>query len=339
LKKNEDAGYIGVPNRNVIQATIANLRSRKQSTKITWTKTSNKLPEITKANDLARTGAGKEQDDLVDISIDPKLRITGAALSKLTQNRAYKAFREQKNRTLPVRNRTTANMRLAMEGARESFGTRPTEAQLWKSIRHRDIDRSTRYFLWMTMHDAYRIGGKWLNFAPQYHDRAYCTHCNNDIESMEHILVKCSSPGQKEVWDLTKSLLEWRNITWHTPKMSNILACAAPSFTSENGRRENGKERFFRIVVSSAVQTIWNARCERVIQRENAPFTSEEITNRWKKKINRRLELDCLMTRDRFGRKALKKDLVLHTWAGSILNEPQLPQDWMETDGVLVGIG
>ncbi|KAG7440717.1 uncharacterized protein BT62DRAFT_909824, partial [Guyanagaster necrorhizus] len=56
-----------------------------------------------------------------------------------------------------------------------------------------------RYFLWMTMHDIYRIGAKWLNFAPQYHDHAYCTHCHNDLESMCHILTKCSSLGQNEI--------------------------------------------------------------------------------------------------------------------------------------------
>ncbi|KAK0436131.1 hypothetical protein EV421DRAFT_1716134 [Armillaria borealis] len=78
--------------------------------------------------------------------------------------------------------------------------------------------------------------------------------------------------------------------------MSNILACAAPVFKSQSGHRESGKECFYQIVVSSSVQTIWNAHCERVIQCDNAPFSSEEIINKWKKKINRRLELDCLMT-------------------------------------------
>ncbi len=146
------------------------------------------------------------------------------------------------------------------------------------------------------MHDVYRIGGKWLHFNPQYHERVYCTHCNNSLESMEHILMRCSSPGQNEVWELTRKLLELKDISWHQPEMSNVLACAAPVFKSQSGHRESRKEHFYRIVVSSSVQTIWNAHCERVIQHNNAPFSSEEIINKWKKKINRRLELDCLMT-------------------------------------------
>ncbi|KAK0468843.1 hypothetical protein IW261DRAFT_1345740 [Armillaria novae-zelandiae] len=276
---------------------------------------------------------------IVDLNIDPKLQITGATLSKLTQKRAYQALRERSTQSLPRRAKTSANINLAIEGAKASFGKKTSEPALWKSLRHRDIDRSTRYFLWMTMHDAYRIGGKWLHFDPQYHERAYCSHCNNSLESMDHILLRCSSPGQREIWELTKKLLEMRGIPWHQPEMSNILTCAAPVFKSQSGHRESGKERFFRITISSSVQTIWNARCERVIQRDNAPFSNEEIINKWKKKVNRRLELDCLMTRERFGKKALSKDLVLKTWAGSILNEHQLPQDWTEADGVLVGIG
>ncbi|KAK0477999.1 hypothetical protein EDD18DRAFT_1087461 [Armillaria luteobubalina] len=156
---------------------------------------------------------------------------------------------------------------------------------------------------------------------------------------MEHILTECSSPGQKEIWELTRQLLKTRDIPWHPPKLSHILACASPVFKSPNGHRDKGKEHFFRIVVSSAAQTIWNTRCERVIQRENMPFTPEEIWNRWRKKVNSRLELDYLMTCDCFGKKAMNKDLVLMTWAGSIKNKHQFPKDWTEAVGVLVRMG
>ncbi|PBK84287.1 hypothetical protein ARMGADRAFT_1048260 [Armillaria gallica] len=327
FKKNEDAGFIGVPNKEIIQATIASLRSRKQTMMIEWIKKADRHPDHDKAKLLVIEGVEKQQDNTIKLDIDPKLKITGAALNKLSQNRAYKAFHEN------------ANIKLAIEGAKECFKINTTKAEIWKSIRSRDIDRSTRYLLWMMIHDAYRIGVKWLNFGPQYHPRAYCSHCNNNIENMCHILTECSSPGQKEIWELTKELLEQRDIPWCNPNILLILACTSPTFKSQNGHREYRKERFFKIVVSSSVQTIWNTWCERVIQQDNIPFTPEEIRNRWMKKINRRLELDCLMTKERFGKKALRKDLVIQTWAGSILNEHQLPQDWTEVGGVLVGMG
>ncbi|PBL04503.1 hypothetical protein ARMGADRAFT_911208, partial [Armillaria gallica] len=78
--------------------------------------------------------------------------------------------------------------------------------------------------------------------------------------------------------------------------------------------------------------------CEHVIQKENDPFSPIQIQNRWRKKVNQQLELDCLMTRNRFGKKALQKDLVLRTWLGVIENEQRLPRDWTEFDRVLVGM-
>ncbi len=57
-----------------------------------------------------------------------------------------------KKPNLPVRAKAAANVKQAIQGAKESFGSKPTEAALWKSIRHKDVDRNTRYFLWMALH-------------------------------------------------------------------------------------------------------------------------------------------------------------------------------------------
>ncbi|KAF9021559.1 hypothetical protein BDZ89DRAFT_957347 [Hymenopellis radicata] len=192
--------------------------------------------------------------------------------------------------------------------------------------------RSTRYFLWMAMHDAYRV-----HFQPEYHERAYCKHCPGEVESLEHILTKCTSPGQKEVWQLAKSVLENRLIPWREPSLATILSSPMPVFKDWNDKRETGKERRYRIVITSSAQVIWNARCERIIEHANAEFTTDQIQNRWRKKINRRLELDCLMTRKRFGKKAIPKKHVVMTWKGSLQDEYVLPKDWTEASGVLVG--
>ncbi|KAK0494236.1 hypothetical protein EDD18DRAFT_1077432 [Armillaria luteobubalina] len=73
LKKNKDAGYIGIPNRELIQATIANLRNRKQTTTMQWIKTTDGHQRNTTAKTLANDGARKNQDDHIDLDIDPKL--------------------------------------------------------------------------------------------------------------------------------------------------------------------------------------------------------------------------------------------------------------------------
>lgn len=231
------------------------------------------------ADTLAHEGANKEPDEDISLEITPTLRITGAALCEISQSRAYKAFRERSNQTQPRRRKAKENIQLAMTEAKRTFGTKPTEIKLWKSLRHRDVDRNTRCMLWMTMHDAYRVGAKWLQFTPQYHERAYCKYCNNNLESMEHILTECSSPGQHEIWQLARSLLERRGIPWHPPSLATILTCAIPEFKHPTGYRDSGKERFFRIVMSSSAQTIWSARCERVIQNENIPLPPKKVRN------------------------------------------------------------
>ncbi|KAG7443946.1 uncharacterized protein BT62DRAFT_901672 [Guyanagaster necrorhizus] len=198
LKRMKDMRYIGVSNKKILQVMVASFQSCKQ----------NKYHGIYNASRLAKEGAEHNQDDMIDLEVDPKLKITSASLSKLMQSQAYKAFQERKNQNLPLSAKTNTNMKLASQGVNEYFSMQTTSTALWKSICHKDIDLNTRYFLWMTMHNAYRIGEKWPNFIPQYHSRAYCAHCNNSIENMEHILTECSTPGQNEVWEFTKNLLE-----------------------------------------------------------------------------------------------------------------------------------
>ncbi len=117
----------------------------------------------------------------------------------MSQNQAYKVLQERENKESMQQKSTAENVKRAQLGAIASFGVKPNEAMLWKSLKHCDIDQNMSYLLWMTMHDAYRIGAKWLNFGPQYHKHGYCKHCDNCIEDMDHIMTACKTPGQEEV--------------------------------------------------------------------------------------------------------------------------------------------
>ncbi|KAJ7642550.1 hypothetical protein B0H17DRAFT_960079, partial [Mycena rosella] len=94
----------------------------------------------------------------------------------------------------------------------------------------------------------------------------------------------------------------------------------------------------FTVIVSTAMHLIWNLRNERLF--EFKPLTSErEIRKRWLLMINGTSKRDRLLTnRARFGALATKKQLVLETWSGTLLDEDYLPEDWIRSKGALVGI-
>ncbi|KAF8230546.1 hypothetical protein L208DRAFT_1215067, partial [Tricholoma matsutake] len=59
--------------------------------------------------------------------------------------------------------------------------------------------------------------------------------------------------------------------------------------------------------------------------------------NRWYKTMDNRLETDCSMTSPRYGRKSLRTKAVISTWKNTLENEEDLPSNWTEVSGVLVG--
>lgn len=90
--------------------------------------------------------------------------------------------------------------------------------------------------------------------------------------------------------------------------------------------------------MSESVYLIWKLRCERVIQKENTPFSIQEVSSRWITTINARLDLDREMTNEGLGKRRLKTKIVLSTWRGTLNDEDKLPKNWTKLSGVLVGI-
>ncbi|KAK0240999.1 hypothetical protein EDD85DRAFT_763089 [Armillaria nabsnona] len=137
----------------------------------------------------------------------------------------------------------------------------------------------------------------------------------------------------------TRSILAKRGIEWRTPTLGLLLASCLPTFKSENAKRDAGKERFYRIAMTISIQTIWSLRVKCVVDNTDVPFSASTVENTWLRAINNRLELDCLMTNKRFGKRALKHGVVKNTWKGVLRDEEQLPSNWAGASGFLVGIG
>jgi zinc-binding in reverse transcriptase len=257
----------------------------------------------------------------------------------MTQSVAYKAIRFQKmKKEYKKRRLTEVNLQRAMEEIKNIAGAVCPEKNLWKAIRHKDISRTARYFLWMSLHDAYMVGSNWLRpgFAPEYQERSECKICHK-TESMEHILTECQAPGQAEIWALVEEMWLKRNGTWPKPTLGVVLASAALKFRHRNHQKEVGDTRLYRILMSEAAHLIWKVRCERVIREET--ITTAEVCERWKHAIASRMDLDKSMSNPKYGRKALDKNLVSITWKGILHNENNVPDPPEAGEaGVLVGI-
>ncbi|TFY69397.1 hypothetical protein EVJ58_g437 [Rhodofomes roseus] len=341
----EDSGYIGVMNAPVIRVMVGVLRQRPLPTIFRWVKGHRGHQLNEGADRLAGEGAMKPEPDEIDMSIDERLKISGAKLKMMTQKLAYQGIREQKMIAYETRRRTEDNMTRAIDNIEVFFEESPTEAHIWKGIRHKDIRREVRYFLWMILHDAYMIGTNWQRpgYSEELQARQECTFCGQ-LESMEHILSECEAPGQQEVWRLAKTLWKGKNKKWPRPSLGAVISSPIAPFKSDKSKPKSGDARLYRIIMTESAYLIWKLRCERVIggaENPNQPLaTTKEIEGRWIHAINDRLAVDCQMTNsNRYGKKAIRQSLVERTWGGILKNEEELPPHWARgRTEVLVGI-
>ncbi|KAL1739946.1 hypothetical protein HDZ31DRAFT_48483 [Schizophyllum fasciatum] len=340
----EDIGFIGKKNAVLAKAIIAAMRERRTNTKIRWVKGHSGHQRNEEADRLAGVGARKIIPDEVDTSIPRHLRVTGAKLSCITQALAYRAIREKKLRKLDQRTASDRNIERIQASLKEVFGVEYTKGKIWKSIYKKVLLVESQNYMWMSIHNAYMIGKRWLEVydgSKPGHDEkrrhALCQRCGS-IESMDHVLFECEATGQEMIWKLTKSVWERTGREWKAPNFGLVMGAACPIFTDNDGDRLNHLERLWTIIVSCSAYLIWKLRCERVIQNENREFHEREVEARWYAEMNGRLDLDRRMTHKRFEKRRLPEGLVEFTWRPVIPNYESLPPKWVSNSGVLVGI-
>ncbi|KAJ6468892.1 hypothetical protein C8R45DRAFT_764116, partial [Mycena sanguinolenta] len=234
------------------------------------------------------------------------------------------------------RKSTTKNLDAVKEYMREVHGLIVTSEEVWRSLRNKDLQPQTSQFLWRAMHNAHRVGAYW-NHIPECEGRAKCSCCGV-TEDLEHILVKCESPGQSLLWKAAETL--WREKTaaaWPEVSLAAVLGCSLPNLENEDTKRKRGTQRLYRILMSETAYLIWLIRNDRVITRAGEPFSERTIMNKWIYTMNQRLQQDVILAKRTAGknRPRLPVNLVTDTWAGVLDDKDKLPANWFKEARVL----
>ncbi|KAJ6534231.1 hypothetical protein B0H19DRAFT_964508, partial [Mycena capillaripes] len=334
----EHEGWVKVKHRQVLRCLAAELKSRKGLTLFQKTEPGSAAKEhCRKAALLAKQAARGTAVCQIDFSVPNGMALPGMSLIENRQRSFYRGIREEKNRGVPTRAATQKQLDLVKKSAIESLEKHVSEGEIWTAARGKDILPRSAQFLWKSLHNAHKIGHYWTHI-PECEDRAICQKCGVE-ESIDHILTKCESPGREIVWREVEKIWSKKNEIWTTPSLGVVLGSGLAEFRNDDGYRNEGAERLYRILMSEAAYLIWRLRNERVIQRDGEPATEQEIVNRWNYHINYRLQVDItLANRPPEGKKpALTPKKVLETWSGTLDNESGMPANWLREPRVLVG--
>lgn len=137
------------------------------------------------------------------------------------------------------------------------------------------------------------------------------------MESMEHILTKCTATGQDVIWDLAGELCKKRGIKWAKLNIGHVMGCHLIMPKFRKGKMTGAGKRMYMITVTKSAHLIWKLRCKWKIQRDANPeriHTAQEIRSRWETMINNRIKIDCLAANsNRYKDRALEMDMVCDT--------------------------
>ncbi len=338
-QRHEDTGYIRQKNAKLTQVTIARLRMRQAHTLFRWVKGHDGHPRNEAADVLAGIGARKTTSDQLDLSIPPQYAVSGAKLQAMTQALAYHAIRARKAEKISQRPRATANMDRIASGIEAAYDVQLHDETIWLSFRAKHIARPASQFIWMAVHDGYMLGTHWLRpkMSLELQMRANCAICG-ERETMTHVIFECKAKGQEIIWTLLEQVWSHTGEVWKRPSWGTTFGAACAVIKTTGGHRKPAAEALWCILCTEALHLVWKLRCERVIQKDGADFTANEVTNRFYSTIDSRLNLDRRTAAISRGKRSLKPQDVERIWLPVIEDGSDLPPKWVVNNGVLVGI-
>ncbi|KAJ7913072.1 RnaseH-domain-containing protein [Mycena leptocephala] len=155
LSKWEDQGWVGVANREALRALISELRARTAVTVFSMAEGNQDKASCGEAQSLALNGLQLPADANFSLMPRPKTTLRGAKLSTLTKAVANKAIKHLHKKA--QRKAMDEHIKMVQNTIAQQYLHIPTVERIWKSIKHKDIMRQIRSFLWRCMHGSQRI--------------------------------------------------------------------------------------------------------------------------------------------------------------------------------------
>ncbi|KAJ7722244.1 hypothetical protein B0H14DRAFT_2411478, partial [Mycena olivaceomarginata] len=150
----EDTAWLGVEDSSILREIVAALRGR--GTKCSLQKLDAADLRMAKATELSHNGPEADLPATIQTDIPLAFRLNRMKLAKSSQRTFYRAIKAR--RRAPERMKTKIMLDITRHAAAILACKTPKDSEIWQSLNHRDITRTTRAFLWRCMHQAYKIG-------------------------------------------------------------------------------------------------------------------------------------------------------------------------------------
>lgn len=156
----EDQDFVFCKRKSSIKKMINNIREyRKARTWISLPMSPEDRLQMASTLSAAHHGLRNEAGTRQMDECEFHKSTSGIKLNILTQKMAYRSLvRQRLEKGLHLRRRTEENIEGIVLESIGSLKYTPRASEIWTRAKDKDLRLTERYFLWMTLHDAYSVG-------------------------------------------------------------------------------------------------------------------------------------------------------------------------------------
>ena len=296
INERENINWNGTEEEDMWKEVLNLLRKRNAITKIRYPekKEKKKVKEM-------KSKLKKENPEVIDRKpiTDGIYLQDGAKLEKMTQKLAYELV-IKKLSTTPGGKESIDRINKIKKNLENKWDTKINSEKTWKDLEYIK-NAKIQEFIWKIIHNRIKCG-KYFRFIPNWQEKQYC--CCGEIESIEHILLRCKKSKQRKVWKEVKKT--WKKTTKRKWKRLSVLDIMGIGSVNLKGEKDNTNAKEILItLVTTAAWSIWKNRNNRVFN--DKPETKEKQVEKWKEDLKKEIEIEYELIQQTDIRKREKK--------------------------------